>query len=639
LLVNDHGGKSTVTENIFFRIFITIWSTCFVLFHLYTATFGVFIAQLQRPLHLTFAAVFGFLVLPAIKSKKLDVSNIILAALCIIVFGYNVYNYHDITMRQILVDPLTLFEYAVGGISLLLVLELTRRAVGGALVYVAAGTLAYAFVGPYLPGVIAHRGFVLTDVIDYLCFGLDGVYGLPIGISATYVILFIILGTFMEFTGVGDLIMDLGKLLVGQYRGGAAKIAALSSAMVGSISGSAVANVYATGAITIPMMKRIGYKPHIAGAVEAVASTGGQIMPPVMGAAAFLMAEVLGMPYLKICKAALIPAILYFTCLILVLDYEAAKTGIKGIPKKDLPTWREVLPRFYLLTPIISLVVVLFMGYTAMRAALAAILVCIALSFLRKDTRFTWKTFFDAMIVSAKRGVMIAGATAAAGIVIGIISLTGVGITFSSLVMSLSYGIMALGLILIMIACIIMGMGTPTTVAYIIVVTLAAPAMIDFGFSQLASHMFVFYFGVMSMITPPVEVAAYAAADISKADPIKIGFTACRIAILAFIMPYVFLFEPALLMQGSWWTIISTFAMTLIAVVILAGTITGWFFIKLKLIWRFVFLVIFILIIIPELISSIIGVGLALTATFAFYVNSKAKEREADGKQLNLGWK
>jgi TRAP transporter 4TM/12TM fusion protein len=590
-------------------------------------------------LHLTFAAVFGFLVLPVIKNKNLDVSNIVLALICLIAFGYNVYEYHTITMRQILVDPLSHFEYLVGGISLLLVLELTRRAVGGALVYVAAATLIYAWVGPYLPGVIAHRGFSLTDVIDYLCFGLDGVYGLPLGISSTYVILFIILGTFMEFTGVGDLIMDLGKLLVGQYRGGAAKIAALSSAMVGSISGSAVANVYATGAITIPMMKKIGYKPHIAGAVEAVASTGGQIMPPVMGAAAFLMAEVLGIPYLKICKAALIPAILYFICLILVLDYEAAKTGIKGLPKKDLPAWKDVWPRLYLLLPIIALVVVLFMGYTALRAARAAILVCMALSFFRKDTRFTWKSYLDAMYVSAKRGVMIAAATAAAGIVIGIISLTGVGITFSSLVMSLSHGIMALGLVLIMIACIIMGMGTPTTVAYIIVVTLAAPAMIEFGFSQLASHMFVFYFGVMSMITPPVEVAAYAAADISKGDPIVIGFTACRIAILAFIMPYVFLFEPALLMNGSWWKIISTFSMTLVAVVLLAGTITGWFFIKLKMIWRFSLMVIFILIIVPELISSIVGVGLALAAGFAFYVSSKTKERGAKRKQLNLGWK
>lgn len=611
-----------MTESRYYRYFITIWSICFVFFHLYTAAFGVFIAQLQRPLHLTFAAVFGFFVLPTTKSKKINISNLFLSVLCLICFGYNVYMYHEITMRQILIDPLTTFEYTVGGISLLLVLELTRRAVGGALVYVSAIFLIYAFIGPYLPGVLAHRGFPLTDVIDYMCYGLDGVYGLPLGISATYVFLFIILGVFMEFTGVGNLIMDLGKLLVGRYRGGAAKIAAISSAMIGSISGSAVANVYATGTITIPMMKKIGYRPTIAGAVEAVASTGGQIMPPIMGAAAFLMAEVLGIPYFEICKAAFIPAILYFTCLILVLDYEAAKTGIKGLSDEEMPKWRETLPKLYLLLPIIALVVVLFLGYTALKAAFISILICFMLSFFRKDTRFSWNTFLEAMIISAKRGVMIAAATAAAGIVIGIISLTGIGITFSSLVMSLSYGIMPLALIFIMIACIIMGMGTPTTVAYIVVVTLAAPAMMGFGFTPLASHMFVFYFGVMSMITPPVEVAAYAAADISKGDPIKIGFTSCRIAILAFIMPYVFLFEPALLMVGSWWNILSTFIMTIIGVVILAGTITGWFFIRLNLIWRFVLLIIFILIFVPEVVSSLIGISLTFAATIFFYLKS-----------------
>ena len=611
-----------MTDNNIYRFFIATWAVLFVFFHLYTAAFGVFIAQLQRPLHLTFAAVFGFLVLPVLKNKSISIFNLILAAISLVCFGYNVFVYHDITMRQILIDPLSTFEYTAGAISLVLVLELTRRAVGGALVYVSAVFLMFAFAGPYLPGVLAHRGFPLTDVVDYMCFGLDGVYGLPLGISATYVFLFIILGVFMEFTGVGNLIMDLGKLLVGRYRGGAAKIAAISSAMVGSISGSAVANVYATGTITIPMMKKIGYRPTIAGAVEAVASTGGQIMPPVMGAAAFLMAEVLGVPYFKICKAAFIPAILYFTCLLLVLDYEAAKTGIKGLSENELPKWKDTISKIYLLLPIIALVVVLYLGYTALKAAFISILICFALSFFRKDTRFSWKTFIEAMIISAKRGVMIAAATAAAGIVIGIISLTGIGITFSSLVMSLSYGFMPLALIFIMIACIIMGMGTPTTVAYIVVVTLAAPAMMDFGFSPLSSHMFVFYFGVMSMITPPVEVAAYAAADISKGDPIKIGFTSCRIAILAFIMPYVFLFEPALLMEGSWWDILSTLFMTLIGVVILAGSITGWFFIRLNLLWRLILLSIFVLIFIPEVVTSLIGIFLTISMTAYFYFKS-----------------
>lgn len=599
----------------YLRWFVATWSVAFIAFHFYTAAFGVFIAQLQRPVHLIFACVLGFLVVPVLKGKKVGIPGLLLSLLAFFCFGYNIYHYQEITLRQILVDPLSPLAITLGGISLLLVLEITRRVIGGALPAVAALSLIYAFVGPYLPGVIAHRGFTPYDVIDYLCFGLDGVYGMPVGVSATYIFLFIILGTFLEYTGVGNFIMDLGKLLAGGTRGGPAKIAAITSALFGSISGSAVANVYGTGSITIPMMKRIGYKPYIAGAVEAVASTGGQIMPPVMGAAAFLMAEVLGIPYLKICKAALIPAIFYFTCLILVLDFEAAKTGIKGLGKEELPTWRDVLPRVYLLLPLIVLVVVLFMGFTAFRAAFVALLVTVGISFFRKETRFTPRTFLDALRAAARRGVMIAGATASAGIVIGIISLTGVGITFSSIVMSLSGGIMALGLVLIMIACIIMGMGVPTTVAYIIVVTLAAPAMIDFGFSELSSHMFVFYFGVLSMITPPVEVAAYAAADIAQADPIKIGLAACRIAILAFIVPYVFLFEPALLMEGPWWHISLRFILTLAGVIILAGCITGWYFEKLHWSLRLFALIIFLVIISPKLQASFIGVGLAVLFT------------------------
>lgn len=613
----------------YLRWFIAVWSVGFIAFHFYTAAFGVFIAQLQRPVHLMFAFVLGFLVVPAIRGRKVEVPGLLLSLLAFFCFGYNIFHYQEITLRQILVDPLSPLAITLGGIGLLLILEITRRVVGGALPAVAALSLVYAFVGPYLPGVIAHRGFTPYDVIDYLCFGLDGVYGMPVGVSATYIFLFIILGTFLEYTGVGTFIMDLGKLLAGGTRGGPAKIAALTSALFGSISGSAVANVYGTGSITIPMMKKIGYKPHIAGAVEAVASTGGQIMPPVMGAAAFLMADVLGIPYLKICKAALIPAIFYFTCLILVLDFEAAKTGIKGLGREELPTWRDVLPQAYLLLPLAVLVVVLLQGFTAFRAAFVAILVTVGISFLKKETRFTPKTFLDALLASARRGVMIAGATASAGIVIGIISLTGVGITFSSIVMSLSGGIMAFGLVLIMIACIIMGMGVPTTVAYIIVVTLAAPAMMDFGFSALSSHMFVFYFGVLSMITPPVEVAAYAAADIAQADPIKIGFSACRIAILAFIVPYVFLFEPALLMEGSWLHIGLRFILTLAGVIVLAGCITGWYFQRLHWSLRLLALIIFLFVISPNIRASLIGIMLAFIYTFFLARRQRTHRSEA----------
>jgi len=599
---------------------ITAVAVSFILFHLYTAAFGVFIAQLQRPIHLMLAAILGFLFYPATKEKKVGVLELVMALLSALCFGYIVFHYQEIATRQTLVTPLSILDLIMGGMGIILLLELTRRVVGWALSVVALLSLVYAFLGPYLPMMIAHRGFSLIDIIDYQSFGLDGIYSMPLGVSATYIVLFIILGTFLEFMGTGNLIMDLGKLLAGRSRGGAAKIAVLTSAFFGSISGSAAANVYATGSLTIPMMKRIGYRSHIAGAVEAVASTGGQIMPPVMGAAAFLMADLLGIPYLQVCKAALIPAILYFVTLIFVLDFEAAKTGIKGLKREELPSFYEVIPRLYLLLPLVILVIVLIQGYTPFRAAFIAILVALALSFLKKETRFTLKTFLEAIVTSARRTVMIAAACGTAGIVIGIITLTGIGLSFSSVVISLSGGKIVVGLLLIMISSILMGMGTPTTVAYAIVVTLAAPAMKEFGFPLLSSHLFVFYFSVLSMITPPVAVAAYAAAEIAKEDAMKIGFAATRIGAIAFIVPFVFLFEPALLMEGCWWIIVLRFIVTSAGVIVLAGAISGWFFQTLNWSLRLLSLIASLLIISPGIQTEILGIIIALTLTFLSFI-------------------
>ena len=341
--------------------------------------------------------------------------------------------------------------------------------------------LAYTVFGPYMPSLISHRGYGLVDIIDYQVFGLDGIYSIPLSISATYIVLFIILGTLMEFTGAGDVIMDIGKAVAGGFRGGPAKVATISSALFGSISGSAAANVYATGTFTIPMMKKIGYTPSFSGAVEAVASTGGQIMPPIMGAAAFLMAELLGIPYIQICKAALIPALLYYISLFIVLDFEAARTGIRGLEKKELPKWKDILPRLYLMLPLVVLVAILMMGYTPFRSAYYAIILTFILSFFSRKTRFTFASFLDAIIISAKRTVMIAAACGAAGIVIGVITLTGIGLSLSSVILSLSGGVRIFALLLVMVSSIIMGMGTPTTVAYIVVSTLSMPIMKELG--------------------------------------------------------------------------------------------------------------------------------------------------------------
>ena len=599
-------------ENKTLRVIAVLLSLAYAGFHLYTAAFGTFVAQLQRPLHLAFAVTIGFLVYPLSENRKFQWLDALFAALSAFAFGYIAWSYEAIAVRQTMVTPLSAIDVIAGVMVIIFLLEITRRSVGWIMSVIAMVSIAYIVFGQYLPDILAHRGFSWTDLIDYQVFGLDGIYSIPISISATYIVLFVMLGTLMEFTGTGDVIMDIGKAIAGRFRGGPAKVATISSALFGSISGSAAANVYATGTFTIPMMKRIGYSPAFSGAVEAVASTGGQLMPPVMGASAFLMAELLGIPYIQICKAALLPAILYYISLFIVLDFEAARTGVKGMDRNELPEPKDIWPRLYLLIPLVSLIVILVRGYTPFRAAFIAIVVTFALSFLKKETRFTLESFVKAIVVSAKRSVMIAAACGTAGIIIGAITLTGLGLSISSIIMSLSGGSTVLALLLVMVSSIIMGMGTPTTVAYVVVSTLSVPIMRDLGYAALPSHLFVFYFAVLSMITPPVALAAYAAADIAKENSMKLGFTAMRIGIIVFILPFVFLRDPALLMQGSAGTIVFRFVMAALSAVAFGGAITGWFGASLNWLGRLVLFLSFGLIISPEIMTTIVGLGLLI---------------------------
>jgi TRAP transporter 4TM/12TM fusion protein len=359
--------------------------------------------------------------------------------------------------------------------------------------------------------------------------------------------------------------------------------------------------------------------------VEAVASTGGQIMPPVMGAAAFLMAELLGIPYMHVVKMALIPAFLYYASLFIALDFEAARLGLRGMDRRELPSMKDIWPKFYLLLPLILLVVILVRGYTPFRAAFIAIVATFVLSFFRKDTRFTLASFIDALVVSAKRTVMIAAACGAAGIVIGSITMTGMGLSLSSIIISLSRGNAAAALLLVMVSAIIMGMGTPTTVAYIVVSTLAVPVMKDLGYPTMASHMFVFFFAVLSMITPPVALAAYAAGDVAQEDSMKVGFTAMRIGAIVFAIPFVFLLDPPILMQGPAHIILFRLAMTLISAVAFAGAATGWLGTTLNGFARLVLLVACALIIAPEIISSVVGIAM-LVAVWVFRNNLAARK-------------
>jgi len=602
-------------------------------YHLYTTGFGIPISYIHRPLHVTFAFTMGFLLYGRRGKKHFghpDWPDITLAGVALICFGSVTALYNVTSVRLSMVDPLSTWQLTVGGIGILLILELARRSVGWVLSAVALAAILYALFGPYMPTVLAHRGFAVSDVIDYLAFGLEGIYSVPIGVSSTYIVVFIIFGTFLEMSGAGEVIMDLGRAITGRYRGGPAKIGVLTSAFFGTISGSAAANVYATGTFTIPMMKRIGYSRAFAGAVEASASTGGQLVPPVMGAAAFLMADLLGIPYLQICKAALIPSILYFLSLLLMIDFEAARIGIKGMDETDQPSLKAALKRSYLLIPILVLLVIMLMGYTPFRAAFVATGCAVLVSWFSRAHRMGPQRCFRALVTSGERTVLIASACAAAGIIIGVVTMTGIGLNISSIIISSSGGNTVVALLLIMIASIIMGMGTPTTVAYIIVATLGVPSLEQLQFAILPSHFFVFYFGVLSMVTPPVAVAAYAAAEIAKENMIRIGLTAVKLCFVAFLIPFVFIYEPALLMEGSWSSIASEFVSAVIGVVAVAASFQGWFLRAIGPLVRVLFFAAALLLITPGLSSNLAGLAIFVALSlWTYWSRTRIPETES----------
>jgi len=593
----------------------------FILFsgyHLWTTMFGMPPAYLHRPVHLTFAATLGFL-LYSVRGKKragaVPAWDVLLALLSLACFGTVALLADKAAQRLPMIDPLTSWELFAGATGVVLVLELIRRTVGLPLAAVATAFLAYAFLGPYMPRALAHTGFTWKQIVDYESFGLEGIYSSAIGVSSTYIVVFIIFGTFLEMSGAGEVLMDLGRSLAGRFRGGPAKIAVITSAFFGTISGSAAANVYATGTFTIPLMRRTGYSPTFAGAVEAAASTGGQLMPPIMGAAAFLMADILGIPYLKVCAAALIPSVLYFFSILMMVDFEAAKLGLKGVSGDDLPDARNTLRRSYLLLPIVVLVVVMLLDYTPFMAAFVATASAMAVSWFSPEHRMGPRRILEALEVGGRRTVLIASACAGAGIIVGVITMTGIGLNVASLVISASGGVTIVALLLVMAASILMGVGTPTTVAYIIVATLGVPALQKLGFATLPSHFFVFYFGVISMVTPPVAVAAYAAAEVAQADMMRIGLTATRLCCVAFLVPFIFIYEPALLMVGSWPKVLLAFVTAMVGSVALAGSLVGWYFRPIGPAFRLTLFVSAILLIVPGHRTDLLGMAVFLAVT------------------------
>jgi len=497
-------------------------------------------------------------------------------------------------------------------LAIIIVLEGTRRALGPELPVISILFLLYAHYGQQMPGMLAHRGYSWSRIASHMYFTTEGIFGIPLGVSATYIFLFLLLGAFAKRTGLGDLFIDLALSLTGRTTGGPAKAAVVSSGLMGSISGSSVANTVTTGSFTIPLMKKVGYNSQFAAAVEAAASTGGQIMPPIMGAAAFIMAEFIGVPYVTIAKAAILQAILYYITVGLMVHFEAKKQGLEGMSDDLIPKFLTVLKtRGHMIAPLIIIFYYLFKGYTPLRAAFLGIIVSYALSFLKKDTRMGLQDLLDTLREGAISALGVAAACAAVGFIVGVTTLTGLGLKFTSLTVALANGNLFMALFFTMVACTILGTGLPTTATYIVLATMAAPALTQLGVPILAAHLFVLYFGVVADLTPPAALAAYAGAGIAGSNPLKTGLTAVRLAIAGFVVPFVFAYSPSLLLINT--TAVQVILITgssIIGVFSLAAAVLGYLNRKTTIIERILLLGSSLGLLIPGWQSDIIGLSL-----------------------------
>ena len=492
------------------------------------------------------------------------------------------------------------------------IFEACRRKMGNPLVIITLVFVAYAFLGKYIPGFLNQPGMTLKKFTSLVYLTTDGIFGSPLYASASYVVLFVLLGAIMSVSGIGDYMTNLATSLFGHMRGGPAKVAVVASGFFGSISGSPTANVIGTGTFTIPMMKKNGFEPEFAAAVEATASTGGAIMPPIMGSTAFIMAEMLGIPYTAVAKAALIPAILYFLAVLFGVDIYAAKHGLKGIPRSQLPKVRSMLKQIYMLAPLIFLIFCMAVfNMTIVRSGLLTIIVTLVLVEINPKTRMTKEQWLQIPVQTVKSAVSVGIACAMAGIISGVIMGSGLGYRISSILTSVAGTSMLLLLVLTMVVSLIMGMGVPTTAAYLVLASLVAPTMIQLGIPPLAAHMFIFYFGYISSITPPVALAAYAGAGLAGCDPNKTGYKAFRLAFCSFLMPYLFVYNPVLLMEGGVLDILWSLVTALIGAYLLASGFEGFFF-RWSLKWfeRPLMILGAVMLIVPGMVTDLVGIAI-----------------------------
>ncbi len=620
--------KGPVAKFVF--ILAVVWS----LAQLYTAAFGVLPSTLQRAPHVGVALVLIFILYPAKrgnKSNKVPWYDYILAFLGFSVAAYHIIFYEDLVWRAGVYNNV---DTIIGIIAVLLVIEATRRMAGPVIITLATFFLLYAYFGKYFPSFMAHPGLSIKRIAVFQWLSTEGILGIPIQVSSTFIFLFMLFATFLRKTGIGDWLTDLAVGLTGGTTGGPAKAAVIASAAQGTVSGSSVANTVGTGSVTIPLMKSIGYRNEFAGAVEAAASTGGQLMPPIMGAAAFIMVEFLNVPYITIALSAAIPAILYFTGIFITVHLEAKKSGLLGIPKDKLPNWKQLIKKkWFLATPIFGIVYLLVKGYTAMMAAFIAVILCVAVSMILKETRMSLKQIIKALEEGARSALPVVVACATAGIIVGIITLTGLGMKMSGGLVKLAGGNIYLTMLFTMVGSIILGMGVPTTANYIIQATVSAPALISLGVPHIAAHLFVFYFGIVADITPPVALAAFAGSGIAQSDPLKTGVEAFKLGFAAYLVPYIFALSPILvLVRPEGYTTMAfslSVALAIITAVIgmicIGASTTGYFITNDKWYERIMFLVAGLTLIIPGIYSDIFGI--AALAGIIFLQTTRVKQR------------
>ncbi|MDE0520443.1 MAG: TRAP transporter fused permease subunit [Boseongicola sp.] len=574
---------------------IGMLSVLLVSLTLYTAYFGVFPDGLQRSGHLllVIALVYVVALRASIETEGPAGFSLTLQRLWILVVlvagvtatGHHIVNFDAINDRW---GEITDLEILFAVILMTVLFDACRRTVGWPIVILASIFVAYGLFGAYLPDGLAHRGYSLKRVTAQLYLGGGGIFGTPLGVSATFVTGVVVLGALLEKTGAGQVLMDFATGLTGRLRGGPAKAAVVGSSLMGMISGTAVANVLTTGPISIPLMRKSGYRKEAAGAIEAVASTGGQLMPPVMGAAAFIMAEFTATSYLTIAKAAFLPAVIFYAVLLAMVHFEAVKRNIPLLRDADsIVDWGSIAKRSYLLAPLPVFVGMLLNGYSIMLSSFWAVATSVIVSFFSRASAQTPRRMVETAIAAANAVIPVALACAAAGVIIGIITLTGIGLKFSTLVVLLSGGQLHVALVLTMLTCLILGMGLPTAAAYILVATLVAPALVDLGVGLLAAHLFVLYSAMLSSITPPVALAAYAAASISHGNPLKIAVLACQFGMAAFVVPYFFVYDPALLaIDVTWVQVVLSFVTAIAGGVAASVAMMGFFAYRLSVIER-----------------------------------------------------